>query len=106
ESIRGYLERAAAGEGDATVKSNDPILERVTNVIIGDSDVALEGAERAAAVLGYHPDRWKEMRGEANDVGRAHAEHLCEVTHERACVMSAGEPVVTVRGAGRGGRAQ
>jgi glycerate 2-kinase len=106
ESIRGYLERAVAGEGDATVKSDDPILERVTNVIIGDSDVALEGAERAAAVLGYHSDRWKEMRGEANDVGRAHGEHLCEVKHERACVMSAGEPVVTVRGAGRGGRAQ
>src|SRR5208282_4702956 len=46
ESIRGYLERAVAGETDATVKSNDPILERVTNVIVGDGDVALEGAER------------------------------------------------------------
>ncbi len=106
ESIRGYLERAAAGEGDATVKSDDPILARVTNVIIGDGDVALDGAARAAAVLGYHPDRWKEMRGEANDVGRVLAEHMCEVTHERVCVMAAGEPVVTVHGAGRGGRAQ
>lgn len=106
ESIRGYLERAVAGEGDATVKSNDPILERVTNVIIGDSDVALEAAEQAAAVLGYHPDRWKELRGEANDVGRALAEYLCEVTRERVCPMAGGEPVVTVRGAGRGGRAQ
>jgi glycerate-2-kinase len=106
ESIRGYLERALARETDATVKSSDPILERVTNVIIGDGDVALEGAERAAAALGYHPDRWKELRGEANDVGRAIAKHLCEVTHERACVVAGGEPVVTVRAAGRGGRAQ
>jgi len=106
ESVRGYLERAMAGETDATVKCNDPILERVTNVIIGDGEVALEGAERAAAALGYHPDRWIELRGEANDAGRAIAEHLCEVTRERVCAMASGEPVVTVRGAGRGGRAQ
>jgi len=106
ESIRGYLERAVAGETDATVKSNDPILERVTNVIVGDGDVALEGAERAAGALGYHPDRWIEMRGEANDVGHAIAKRLCEVTHERVCAVAGGEPVVTVRGGGRGGRAQ
>ncbi len=106
ESVRGYLERAVAGEADATVKTNDPILERVTNVIIGDGDAALEGAERAAAALGYHPDRWIELRGEANDVGRAIAVHLCEVTHERVCAMASGESEVTVRGSGRGGRAQ
>jgi glycerate 2-kinase len=106
ESIRGYLERAVAGEADATVKCNDPILERVTNVIIGDGNLALEGAERAAAALSYHPDRRIEMRGEANDVGLAIAKYLCEVTNERVCAMASGEPVVTVRGAGRGGRAQ
>lgn len=106
ESIRGYLERAMAGETDPTVKSNDPILERVTNVIIGDGEVALEGAARAAAALGYYPDRWSELRGEANDVGLAIAKHLCEVSRERVCAMASGEPVVTVRGGGRGGRAQ
>lgn len=106
ESVRGYLERAVAGEADATVKTNDPILERVTNVIIGDGEVALEGAEQAAAALGYHPDRWIELRGEANDVGRAIAQRLCQITRERVCAMASGEPVVTVRGAGRGGRAQ
>jgi hydroxypyruvate reductase len=106
ESIRGYLERAVAGEADATVKCNDPILERVTNVIIGDGNLALEGAGRAAAALGYHPDRRIEMRGEANDVGLAIAKYLCEVTNERVCAMASGEPVVTVRGGGRGGRAQ
>ena len=94
------------GETDATVKCNDPILERVTNVIIGDGEVALEGAERAAAALGYHPDRWIEMRGEANDVGVAIAKSLCEVRRERVCAIASGEPVVTVRGGGRGGRAQ
>jgi glycerate 2-kinase len=106
ESVRGYLERAVAGETGATVKTGDPILERVTNVIIGDSSLALEGAERAAEELGYHQQRWKPLHGEANDAGRALAEYLCAITHERVCVITGGEPVVTVRGGGKGGRAQ
>ncbi len=106
ESIRDYLERAVAGEFADTIKSNDPIMERVTNVIVGDNGLALEGATRAATALGYHPNRWKELHGEANDVGRALADHLCEITEERVCVIAGGEPVVTVRGRGVGGRAQ
>jgi len=106
ESVRGYLERAAAGEFADTVKSNDPVLERVTNVIIGDNSLALEGANRAAAALGYRPHLSKELHGEANDVGRTLAEYLCGITDERVCVIAGGEPVVTVRGGGRGGRAQ
>ena len=106
ESVRDYLERAVAGKFDDTVKSNDPVLERVTNVIIGDNNLALDGADRAAAALGYRPHRWKELHGEANDVGRALAEYLCAITDERVCVIAGGEPVVTVRGGGRGGRAQ
>jgi len=68
ESVREYLERAVAGEFADTVKNNDPVLERVTNVIIGDNSLALEGADRAATALGYRPHRWKELHGEANDV--------------------------------------
>ena len=106
EAVRAYLERAVAGEVGATVKIGDPILERVTNVIIGDNNLALEGAERAAAALGYHPHRGKPLHGEANDAGRAVAEYLCEITQERVCVVAGGEPVVTVQGGGKGGRAQ
>ena len=106
EAVRSYLERAVAGEVAETVKPGDPVFERVTNVVIGDNNLALEGAERAAAELRYHPQRWKPIHGEANDVGRALAEHLCEITHERACMIAGGEPVVTVRGRGKGGRAQ
>jgi glycerate-2-kinase len=106
EAVRSYLERAAAGEIGAPVKPGDPILERVTNVIVGDSSLALEAAERAAAGLGYHPQRWKRLHGEANDAGRAIAEYMCGITGERVCVVAGGEPVVSVRGGGKGGRAQ
>jgi glycerate 2-kinase len=106
EAVRAYLERAVAGEVGATVKVGDPILERVTNVIIGDNDLALEGAERAAAALGYHTHRGKPLHGEANDAGCALAEYMCGITDERVCIVAGGEPVVTVRGGGKGGRAQ
>ena len=106
EAVRSYLERATGGEIDTTVKTDDPILERVTNVIVGDSAMALEAAAAAAAALGYYPQRWKPLHGEANDVGRALAEHMCDVTPQRVCVIAGGEPVVTVRGGGKGGRAQ
>ena len=106
ESVREFLEKEVSGETGATVKTDDPILERVTNVIIGDGNLALEGTERASGALGYHPKRWKPLHGEANDAGRALAEHLCEITNERVCVVAGGETVVTVRGGGKGGRAQ
>lgn len=106
EAVRAYLERAVAGEVGATVKIGDPILERVTNLIIGDNNLALEGAERAAAERGYHAQLWKPLQGEADDAGRALARYMSEITDERLCVVAGGEPVVTVRGGGKGGRAQ
>ncbi len=106
ESIRAYLERAIAGMIPETLKGDDPAVARITNVIIGDNHLALDAAEHAAAGLGYLVHRWKELRGEANDLGASLAEYLCSIASERACVVAGGEPVVTVRGNGRGGRAQ
>jgi glycerate-2-kinase len=106
EPVRDYLEAGAAGQFPETIKAGDPVLERVTNIIIGDNARALGSAAQAAAVLGYQVDRWRELYGEAADLARALAAHLSALSGERRCVLAGGEPVVTVRGAGRGGRAQ
>jgi glycerate 2-kinase len=106
ESIRDRLERGAAGEVAETVKPGDPLLARVNNVVIGDNRTALEAAAGAAAAAGYTVDRWRELYGEADDVGRALSAHLSAIGGERVCVVAGGEPVVTIRGQGRGGRAQ
>ena len=106
ERIRDYLEAGAAGEFPETIKTGDPALERVTNIIIGDNARALDSAAQVAAALGYQVDRWRELYGEAADLGRALAAHLSALRGARRCVLAGGEPVVTVRGAGRGGRAQ
>jgi glycerate 2-kinase len=106
ESIRDYLERGNAGQVAETPKRDDPAFARVTNVIIGSNRTALDAAEAAARELGYGIDRSQELRGEANDLGRALANHLTGITEERICVIAGGEPAVTVRGSGQGGRAQ
>lgn len=106
ESIRDHLERGNAGQIPETPKSDDPMFERVTNVIIGDNQTALDAAEGAARDLGYAVDRSQELRGEANDLGRSLATHMTAIAGDRICIIAGGEPVVTVRGSGKGGRAQ
>jgi glycerate 2-kinase len=112
ERVRDLLERGVAGEIAETVKNGDPVLSRVSNLVIGDNRRALDAAAGAAAELGYTVDRWRELHGEADDLGRALAAHLAAISaepgHSRQpiCIIAGGEPVVTVRGRGRGGRAQ
>ena len=108
ETIRERLERGAAGEIAETVKPGDPLLARADNLVIGDNRLAVEAAAGAAAA-GYTVDRWRELYGEADDVGRALSAHLAAIAGiagARVCVVAGGEPVVTMRGRGRGGRAQ
>ena len=106
ERVRDYLEAGAAGEFRETVKPGDPLLQRVTNIVIGDNARALAGADSAAATMGYQVERWRDLYGEAADLGRAFGAHLIAISGERRCVLAGGEPVVTVKGSGRGGRAQ
>jgi glycerate 2-kinase len=106
ETVRDHLERGAAGEFGETVKAADPALARATNLIVGDNRMAVDAAAVAASVLGYEVVQGPELGGEANDVGRAIARHASEIATERVCLVAGGEPVVTVTGNGRGGRAQ
>jgi len=106
ESVRDHLERGAAGEFDGTLKPGDPVMARVKNLIVGDNGAAIAAAVEAAIAMGYAVERVRELNGEANDVGRTLAAHLATIERERVCVIAGGEPVVTVKGNGRGGRAQ
>jgi glycerate 2-kinase len=106
ETVRDHLERGAAGEFGETVKAGAPALARVTNLIVGDNRMAVDGAAEAASALGYEIVRGAEVGGEANDVGRTVARQVSEISAARVCLVGGGEPVVTVTGNGRGGRAQ
>ncbi len=106
ERVRAHLEGGAAGEIPETPKRDAPAFARVTNAIIGDNATALDAAAEAASKMGFTVERWSALRGEADDVGREVAAHLAAIQRERVCVLAGGEPVVTLRGKGKGGRAQ
>ncbi len=106
EAVRGHLERGAAGEFSETLKVGNAALARATNVIVGDNRIAVDAAAGAARALGYRVDRARELGGEANELGRAIARQASEIGADRVCLIAGGEPVVTVTGNGRGGRAQ
>jgi glycerate 2-kinase len=110
EAVRDRLERGNAGAIAETMKVGDEVLARAENVIVGDNAMALEAAGEAALALGYTVQRWQDfgyhLNRDAETVGRDLALHLRGVSSERVCVIAGGEPVVTVRGNGRGGRAQ
>jgi hydroxypyruvate reductase len=106
EAVRDHLERGAAGEFSETLKPGAAVLARVTNLIVGDNRMAVDAAAEAAQALGYGVERGRELGGEANELGRTVARRVSEIRAERVCLVAGGEPVVSVKGGGRGGRAQ
>lgn len=111
--IRERLEHGIGGKVAETPKPGDNLFRSVHNVVVGSNRLALEAGARASRLLGYNTAILAStFSGEARDLGAAHAAILREViTTDRpvrrpACILSGGEPTVTVRGRGTGGRAQ
>jgi glycerate 2-kinase len=104
------LERGQRGELPETPKPGDRGLARSRAVVIGGSRDAVAGARHAARQLGFHVHVLAEpVVGEARDAAQAYAETIARLRRSvttPACVLSAGETTVTVRGRGRGGRNQ
>ena len=101
--------RARRGRRDTeTLKPDDPLLARIDNLVIGDNGIAVEAAAAAAAAAGYTVDRWRDStaRPTTSAVRSAHILSDRRGAGARVCVVAGGEPVVTLRGRGRGGRAQ
>jgi glycerate-2-kinase len=106
EPVRDRLERGTAGELAETVKPDDPVVARGFNVIVGDNPLAQEAAAGCARQLGYKIEPAGSLSDDAERVGQNLASRLRGTPGERVCLIAGGEPVVTVKGDGRGGRAQ
>ena len=89
-----------------TPKPGDPLFENVRNVVVGSNRQALDAAAQRASQLGYRPVLISDaIEGEAREVATAHAAQALQ-TSGRVCLIAGGEPTVTLRGAGKGGRNQ
>ncbi len=103
-----YLERGLRGELPETPKPGALEFPRVRSHIVARNGDALEAAAKAARAAGARPIVLPgALRGEARSIGRRIVVLARAIEHNEPVVLIAGgETVVTVRGAGRGGRSQ
>ena len=111
--VRRHLLAGAKGRRGETPKPGSPVFARVQHVIIGGNRAALEAAVREARRAGLHSCiRAIPLSGEARQTARLFARRATRIrdrgkpVRPPACLLAGGEPTVTVRGRGRGGRAQ
>jgi glycerate-2-kinase len=112
QRVLDHLQQGMAGGVSETVKTNDPCLLNVRNVIVGGISVALKAAKEKSLQLGMCTEIIKaDLQGEARDaasfLAQTAREKLSKMQpHEQYCLLSGGETTVTVRGEGMGGRNQ
>ena len=107
------LEKGAAGKLQETPGHEDTLFNRVFFRFIGSNQIALNAASQKAAALGYHPlILANAVEGEAREIAKFLAAVARQLkTHGQpvpspACILSGGEPTVTLKGKGKGGRNQ
>ena len=112
-AVRNLLERGAAGEIAETPKPENPIFQKVQNLIVGNNELALSAARDKARALGYQTMVLSSsIEGEARSVAIDHVAMAKDLASARsevrkpACIISGGETTVTIRGQGSGGRNQ
>ena len=109
ESVRNVINRGIKGFIPDTPKEDDPVFERVYNVIIGNNELACKKAAERAKELGYEARILNtRLTGEAGNVGEdlAYYATIIPCEDKRLALISGGETTVKVRGRGRGGRNQ
>lgn len=110
-AVRDILERGVRGEIGETLKAADPVFAKVHNVIVGSNRLATEAAQLCAVNLGYQSMILSnQVAGESRAVAKQHAQllkrRMADSLERPICIISGGEPTVTVRGNGTGGRNQ
>lgn len=114
QRVRHYLQAGMAGDVPESLKEGDAALELNTNILLGTNRTAMNAAARQAEMSGYTVVRLtSRITGEAREVAKvlasiaADARHgLFSSTTGPLCIISGGEPVVTISGKGKGGRNQ
>ncbi len=111
--VQEILKRGMAGELPETVKPDSKSLSLTENILIGTNLGALNAASEEARKRGYSVVRLtSRVVGEAREIAKMLAGIAIDsavqstISAPPVCILSGGEPVVQIRGAGKGGRNQ
>jgi glycerate 2-kinase len=111
EKIIFQLERGEIGLESETLKENDPKLDKVQNVIIGNNYTAASAAKKRCEALGFHCQINSEpLIGNTSDVSKKITTMINSTQafkfEKPICFILGGESTVQVTGNGKGGRNQ
>jgi glycerate-2-kinase len=99
------IEQGIGGEIEDNPKEDDNALRNVQNIIIGSNRIALDAARAKAESLEIHTEILTDsISGEANAAAKWLASECNKRENRAVCLISGGEPTVTVTGSGKGGR--
>jgi glycerate 2-kinase len=111
--VRRRLLKGRHGGLDETPKPGTPLFRRVRHCLLGNNRAIVEAVRREARRAGFRPHvlpraMTGDVRNAAASFGRLARTIVAsgEPVRPPACLIAGGELTVTVRGAGRGGRAQ
>ncbi len=112
-AVQGLLEDGLEGVIEDTPKSEGLIFEKCYNYLVGNNFLALREAEKKANELGYNTLLLtSSLAGEAKEVAKVIASIAKEERSKAVplplpvCILAGGEPTVTLKGRGKGGRCQ
>jgi glycerate 2-kinase len=109
-SVMEIIDKGMRGLIPETPKDDDPVFQRVKNIIIGNNKIATDAARKAAELLGYSTTIIStELNGEASIVAgelakKAIAFKKALAPGDKVCLIAGGETAVKIRGTGKGGR--
>lgn len=112
-AVRRRLELGLRKSVSETPKPSAKLFRRVDNILIGDNRAAVDAVAEAAQREGLHTlVLATTLTGEARELAKFFGAMAREIAaggrpiRRPCCVIAGGEPTVTIRGEGKGGRAQ
>ena len=90
-----------------TPKPGDILFNKVSNILIGNNEIAAKAAAEKAHSFGFETiDLGNAWQGEAREVSKVLVGKLTSYRQGPVCIIAGGETTVTIHGSGKGGRNQ